>query len=55
MSPPLIGITTYGRGEDNRFYLPAQYVDAVRRAGGIPQRCFRVETEMNEEGEIRCD
>lgn len=36
MSPPLIGITTYGRDENNRFYLPAQYVDAVRRAGGIP-------------------
>lgn len=36
MSPPLIGITTYGRGEENRFYLPAQYVDAVRRAGGVP-------------------
>ncbi|MBI3803337.1 MAG: gamma-glutamyl-gamma-aminobutyrate hydrolase family protein [Nitrospirae bacterium] len=32
----LIGITTYGRGEENRFYLPAPYVDAVRRAGGIP-------------------
>lgn len=36
MSPPLVGITTYGRDEHNRFYLPAQYVDAVRRAGGIP-------------------
>lgn len=36
MPPPLIGITTYGRGENNRFYLPAQYVDAVRRAGGVP-------------------
>jgi putative glutamine amidotransferase len=33
---PLIGITTYGRGDDNRFRLPAPYVDAVRRAGGIP-------------------
>lgn len=36
MSFPLIGLTTYGRGEENRFYLPAPYVDAVRRAGGIP-------------------
>lgn len=36
MSFPLIGITTYGRDGDNRFYLPAPYVDAVRRAGGIP-------------------
>jgi putative glutamine amidotransferase len=34
--PPIIGITTYGRGDDQRFNLPAEYVDAVRRAGGIP-------------------
>lgn len=33
---PLVGITTYGRDEDNEFHLPAEYVDAVRRAGGIP-------------------
>jgi putative glutamine amidotransferase len=31
---PLIGITTYGRDE-GRFHLPADYVDAVRRAGGV--------------------
>jgi putative glutamine amidotransferase len=36
MSHPVIGLTTYGRGEINRFSLPAPYVDAVRRAGGIP-------------------
>lgn len=35
MTAPLIGITTYGRDEDNRYRLPAQYVDAVRRAGGV--------------------
>ncbi len=29
-------MTTYGRGPHNRFILPAEYVDAVRRAGGIP-------------------
>jgi putative glutamine amidotransferase len=34
--PPLIGITTYGRDENNRFYLRAEYIDAVRRAGGVP-------------------
>ncbi len=34
--PPLIGITTYARDEEQRFSLPAAYVDAVRRAGGIP-------------------
>ena len=35
-SSPLIGITTYGRLKDGRFALPAEYVDAVRRAGGVP-------------------
>ncbi len=35
-SAPLIGITTYGRDEGNRFTLPGEYVDAVRRAGGLP-------------------
>lgn len=41
---PIIGITTYGRSEvavdstyyDAYFSVPAAYVDAVRRAGGIP-------------------
>jgi putative glutamine amidotransferase len=33
---PRIGLTTYARGEDQWFRLPAQYVDAVRRAGGLP-------------------
>lgn len=33
---PLIGITTYGRDEGNKFALPAEYVESVRRAGGIP-------------------
>lgn len=33
---PFIGITMYGRSEKNEFSLPAEYVDAVRRAGGIP-------------------
>ncbi len=41
---PLIAITTYGRFErtldtpfyEHHFFLPAAYVDAVRRAGGIP-------------------
>lgn len=36
MSQPLIGVTTYGRNEYNAFTLPTEYVDAVRRAGGIP-------------------
>ncbi len=33
---PLIGITTYPRDAEGRFHLPADYVDAVRRAGGVP-------------------
>jgi putative glutamine amidotransferase len=33
---PLIGLTSYGRTADNRFALPAEYLDAVRRAGGVP-------------------
>lgn len=33
---PVIGITTYGRNEENQFVLPSEYVDAVRRAGGTP-------------------
>lgn len=36
MRRPLIGVTTYGRDEQNQFPLPAEYVDAVRRAGAIP-------------------
>ena len=36
MSKPIIGITTYGRDDNKRFSLPAAYVDAVRRAGGVP-------------------
>ncbi len=36
MTAPLIGLTTYHRNGDNKFELPAEYVDAVRRAGGIP-------------------
>src|SRR3954451_17528779 len=36
MRQPVIGITTYGRDDNKRFSLPAVYVDAVRRAGGIP-------------------
>jgi putative glutamine amidotransferase len=36
MTYPLIGITTYGRNEQGAFALPGAYIDAVRRAGGIP-------------------
>jgi putative glutamine amidotransferase len=33
MARPVIGITTNGRDKENRFTLPAEYIDAVRRAG----------------------
>lgn len=33
---PIIGITTYARDEQNSVGLPAEYIDAVRRAGGCP-------------------
>lgn len=36
MTRPRIAITTYGRSEKVGFSLPADYVDAVRRAGGVP-------------------
>lgn len=36
MARPLIGITTYERNVQDDFVLPAAYVDAVRRAGGLP-------------------
>lgn len=31
-----IGIVTYGRNSDGSFTLPGEYIDAVRRAGGLP-------------------
>ncbi len=36
MTRPLIGITTYGKDEQNRYALPTDYVLCVRLAGGIP-------------------
>ncbi len=36
MTQPVIGITTYGRDPNNRYTLPAAYVAAVVRAGGLP-------------------
>ena len=45
MTAPVIGLTTYGRFENNFqtthysewFAIPTLYVDAVRRAGGVPR------------------
>ena len=36
VAAPLIGVTTSGRHTDGRYSIPAEYVDAVRRAGGVP-------------------
>lgn len=45
MRHPIIGLTTYGQDEnaaivsrhyDEFYYIPAKYVAAVRRAGGVP-------------------
>ena len=33
---PLIGLTTYGRNTADQFHLYANYLEAVRLAGGIP-------------------
>jgi putative glutamine amidotransferase len=33
---PVIGITTYGRDKRGLFGIDVEYVDAIRRAGGIP-------------------
>ena len=35
MQPPRIGLTTYAPNDANWFELPAEYVDSVRRAGGV--------------------
>ncbi len=35
-NPPVVGISSYGRDEKRRFRLSVDYVDAVRRAGGMP-------------------
>ncbi len=35
MNKPLIGITTYGRDAASRYSLPVEYVECVRRAGGV--------------------
>lgn len=33
---PLIGLTTYGRNATDEFHLYANYIEAVRLAGGVP-------------------
>jgi putative glutamine amidotransferase len=45
---PLIGITTYHRDERGYIQLPAQYAEAVRRAGAIPLLIQPGEPRMDE-------
>lgn len=46
---PLIGISSYGRaGKRRSFSLPCEYVDVVRRAGGVPVVLPAVEGEIPE-------
>ncbi|MFQ5676210.1 MAG: gamma-glutamyl-gamma-aminobutyrate hydrolase family protein, partial [bacterium] len=44
---PIIGITTYGRGKNGRFSLPAEYLDSVRQAGGLPIALTPGETRID--------
>jgi putative glutamine amidotransferase len=48
----VIGITTYGRNAENRYSLPAEYVDAVRRAGATSVLLPPGEHEVDEWLEI---
>jgi len=48
MPVPLIGITTYSPNEDDKYTLPAIYVSATRRAGGIPILLPPAETRVDE-------
>ncbi|MGB0386652.1 MAG: gamma-glutamyl-gamma-aminobutyrate hydrolase family protein [Ardenticatenaceae bacterium] len=55
---PIIGLTTYGQNEgataiqsrhyDEFYYIPAKYVAAVRRAGGVPVLLPPGEMALNE-------
>ena len=36
MARPLIGLTSYGHSETQRYNLPMEYVQAVVKAGGVP-------------------
>lgn len=45
---PIIGMTTYGRNQAGDFYLPGNYLDAVRKAGGCPLLLTPGETHIAE-------
>lgn len=45
--PPVIGITAYGRNGDQQYYQYANYVGAVRGAGGVPILLPPEETQID--------
>ncbi len=45
---PVIGLTTYGRNAENRYHLPAEYVESVRRAGGLAWLIAPGEPQLDE-------
>ena len=47
-TPPLIGITTYAPNEKLEVTLPINYIEAVRRAGGIPLLIAPGESQIDE-------
>lgn len=48
LTNPIIGITTYGRKQNGRFSLPAEYLDSVRQAGGLPIALTPGETRIDQ-------
>jgi putative glutamine amidotransferase len=48
MDSPLIGIPTFGRNFERHFSLPAEFVECVRRAGGIPVLMPPGETHLDQ-------
>ncbi len=49
MNKPLIGVTSYHRNEADRFTLPANYLQAVERAGGLPIIIAPTETNIEDQ------
>ncbi len=48
MAAPRIGLVTYGRNPEGSFTLPAEYVDSIRRAGGLPLLLAPGESHLEE-------
>ncbi|MFO0916459.1 MAG: gamma-glutamyl-gamma-aminobutyrate hydrolase family protein [Pirellulales bacterium] len=46
--PALIGVTTYTQDDGSGFRLPRNYIEAIRRAGGVPVLCTPGEQQLDE-------